>query len=61
MSTPAHTIRFSEDIEKWLVVERVRRGIRTLDELVPIIVEEYRRMWEDLESGAALLKADDSE
>lgn len=53
-----HRVRFSEALEARLTQEAVARGLPTVDALIPVLVEEYFRMWDDLESGAALLKAD---
>ena len=59
--TPMHRVVFPEKVETKLIEECVRRGLGSVEELIPVIVEEYFRMWADLEGGAALLKADDSE
>jgi hypothetical protein len=56
-----HRVRFSEALEARLIEETIKRGLASIDQLVPVIVEEYFRMWDDLESGAALLKPDEAE
>jgi hypothetical protein len=52
-----HEVVIPEDIEMRLATEADKRGM-FVKELIPIIVAEYFQMWDDLESGAALLKGD---
>jgi hypothetical protein len=56
---PEHKVRFSEALEVRLLEDAARRNVRSIEDLVPIIVAEYYRMWDDLEGGAAILKMDD--
>jgi hypothetical protein len=52
-----HMINVPEDIEGRLASEADKQKLFVKD-LIPLIIAEYFRMWDDLESGAALLKSD---
>ncbi len=49
-----------EDIEMRLATEADKQKLFVKD-LIPLIIAEYFQMWDDLESGAALLKDDEPE
>lgn len=49
-----------EDIEMRLAAEADKQKLFVKD-LIPLIIAEYFQMWDDLESGAALLKDDEPE
>ena len=55
-----HRVRFTEALECRLVQETVKRGLSSVEELIPVLVEEYFRMWDDMEGGVALLQMDDA-
>lgn len=57
--SPLHRVHFPEAIEARLIAETAKRRLASIEELVPVIVEEYFRMWDDLEDGVAILKVDD--
>lgn len=50
-----HRIRFPEELEVKLIEECVRRGLSGVDELIPVLLEEYFQMWDDLEQGVAII------
>ena len=52
-----HVVDVPEDIEMRLAGEADKQKLFVKD-LIPLIIAEYFRMWDDLESGAALLKSD---
>ena len=55
-----HVVNVPEDIELRLAAEADKQKLFVKD-LIPMILAEYFRMWDDLESGAALLRADTPE
>jgi len=55
-----HEVVIPEEIELRLAAEADKRKLFVKD-LIPIIVAEYFQMWDDLESGAAIFRADDPE
>ena len=57
--SPLHRVHFPEALENRLIEECVRRGLASVDELIPVLVEEYFRMWDDLDQGAALIRVED--
>ena len=57
--SPLHRVHFPEALEHRLIEECVRRGLASVDELIPVLVEEYFRMWDDLDQGAALIRVED--
>lgn len=61
MILPLHKVRLPESVETRLIAECVRRSLESIEDLIPILIEEYFRMWDDLEGGAAILKMDEPE
>jgi hypothetical protein len=55
-----HTVELPEDIELRLAAEADKQKLFVKD-LIPLILAEYFQMWDDMESGAALLKDDTPE
>jgi len=55
-----HEVVIPEEIEMRLASEADKQKLFVKD-LIPLILAEYFQMWDDLESGAALLKADTPE
>lgn len=56
-----YKIEMRPELEGRLLAETARRGLSSVEEVLPVILEEYFRMWDDLESGAALLKPNEAE
>ena len=55
-----HVVDVPADIEMRLATEADKQKLFVKD-LIPLIIAEYFQMWDDLESGAALLRADTPE
>jgi hypothetical protein len=55
-----HVVDVPEELEMRLVSEADKQKL-FVKELIPLIIAEYFQMWDDMEGGAALLKANTPE